>query len=224
MRVNIAVVIPALDEADQIESAVRNVSAIGIEIIVVDGGSRDATAARAGAAGAKVIESRPSRALQLQAGLSHTGAEIVVFLHADTRLPEGWEAGVRGAMCDPAVAGGAFRLHFDDRSLAMRIVEWAARVRGSILRLPFGDQAIFARREALEAIGGIPEVPVMEDLDLVKALRGCGRLALLSSPATTSARRYHDEGILRTLLVHNVALLAWQFGVDRNRLAGWLRR
>lgn len=217
-------VIPALDEANQIESAVRNVSAPGIEIVVVDGGSRDGTPTLARAAGAEVLHSEPNRARQLQVGLVQTRAEVVLFLHADTRLPQGWENDVRTAMRDPAVVGGAFRLHFDDSSLALRIVEWAGRIRSQVFRLPFGDQGLFARREVLDRIGGIPLVPVMEDLDLVAALRREGKLVLLARRATTSARRYRDHGILRTVVSHNIALIGWHLGVDRMRLKGWLGR
>jgi cellulose synthase/poly-beta-1,6-N-acetylglucosamine synthase-like glycosyltransferase len=164
------------------------------------------------------------RARQLQAGLEACGGDAVLFLHADTRLPAGWAREVARALADPRVVGGAFRLRFEgERSLGLRVIEWGARLRVALLGMPYGDQAIFARREALEAIGGVPQAPMMEDLDLVAALKRRGRLARLAAPATTSARRYREGGVLRTFVRNLVALSAWRLGVDRARVAGWYR-
>jgi rSAM/selenodomain-associated transferase 2 len=234
--VHIAVVIPALDEADTIAAAVESARtghggahdapgdlALHVEIVVVDGGSRDRTADRARAAGARVLTSPPGRARQLETGWRATEGEVVLFLHADTRLPRGWAAAVRDALCDPAVVGGAFRLRFAERSLGLAIVEWGAHRRARWGGLPYGDQALFARRRALEAIGGIAPVPIAEDLDLVRALAGQGRMALLPDAVVTSARRYLRGGVFRVWLRHAVALLGWRLGVDRARLARWVR-
>jgi rSAM/selenodomain-associated transferase 2 len=234
-RVRIAVVIPALDEAEQIEAAVRSVwessgAATGgtpggmssPDVVVVDGGSLDRTVDRARAAGARVLHSPSGRALQLEAGWRATEGEVVLFLHADTRLPVGWDAALCGALSDPGVVGGAFGFRFRERRLGLAWIEWGARLR-SRAGLPYGDQALFARRSALEAIGGIPQVPIAEDLDFVRALRGRGRLALLPLDALTSARRYLARGPFRTWLRHTLALGAWRLGVDRARIARWVR-
>jgi rSAM/selenodomain-associated transferase 2 len=221
--VRIAVVIPALDEAETVEAAIRSARSAD-EIVVVDGGSLDRTADRARAAGAQLLTSPRGRARQLDAGWRATGAEVVLFLHADTRLPDGWAGAVRDALAAPDVAGGAFRLRFVDRSLAMRIIEWGANRRAAVAGLPYGDQALFVRRRALEAIGGIAPVPIAEDLDLVRALRTHGRLALLPLAVSTSARRYQEHGAFRTWARHAVALVAWRLGVDRDRIARWVRR
>ena len=221
--VRIAVVIPALDEAETVEAAIASARSAD-EIVVVDGGSLDRTADRARAAGAQVLTSPRGRARQLDAGWRATGAEVLLFLHADTRLPLGWAAAVRDALAAPGVAGGAFRLRFDERSPAMRIVEWGAQRRAAVAGLPYGDQALFVRRRVLEAIGGIPPVPIAEDLDLVRAMRAHGRLALLPLAVSTSARRYRKHGALRTWARHAVALVAWRLGVDRERIARWVRR
>jgi rSAM/selenodomain-associated transferase 2 len=223
-RVKIAVVIPALDEADEVEGAVSSARAEEVEVIVVDGGSRDDTRDRARDLGARVLRTERGRARQLQCGLEASQSDVVLFLHADTRLPKGWDDAVRRALCDPTVAGGAFRLRFDDESAAIRAVEWGARLRSAWLGLPFGDQALFARRSVLVEIGGVPDVPVMEDLDLVRAIKARGRLSLLALPATTSARRFRARGVVRTSLSHALATLAWGLGMDRGRLATWLGR
>jgi hypothetical protein len=139
-------------------------------------------------------------------------------------LPPGYIGALANALADPAVVGGAFRMAFDRSSPALRLVEWGARLRVAVFRLPYGDQALFVRREALEAIGGIPQVPILEDLDLVAALRRIGRLVILPQTATTSARRYIAGGVWRTMFSHWLAAAAWGLGVDRERIAGWLGR
>lgn len=220
----LSVVIPALDEEGQIEAAIASAAAEGVEVLVVDGGSRDATPRRARDAGARVLTCAPGRARQLGVGVRHAQGEVVLFLHADTRLAPGWERAVRAALADPGVVGGAFRLRFDAPSPSMRLIEWGARLRVALFALPYGDQALFARRAALEAVGGVPQVPIMEDLDLVRALRRRGRLALLPLPATTSGRRYRARGVLRTWLRNTLAAAAWLLGVERGRIAAWYGR
>ncbi len=220
----LSVVIPALDEGGRIEEALASASAPGVEVLVVDGGSRDDTADRARGRGARVLVSPPGRARQLDAGARAAGGDVLLFLHADTRLAPGYDAAVTRAMADPAVAGGAFRFRFDRRSVALRVVEWGARLRVALLRMPYGDQAIFVRRRVLDALGGVPQVPIFEDLDLVRAIRRAGRLALLPLPATTSARRYEAGGVLRTMLRNWVAAAAWLAGADRARVAAWYGR
>jgi len=160
----------------------------------------------------------------MEAGRRASDADVVLFLHADTHLPPGWEAAVGSALADPQVVGGAFALRFDSRSLGLRIVEWGAWLRAALFGLPYGDQAVFARRAALEAIGGIPAAPILEDLDLVRALRRRGRLARIALPVTTSARRYQRRGVARTWWRNALALAGWRLGVDRERLAAWYSR
>ncbi len=218
--------IPAREEADRIAHAVESARAPGVDIIVADAGSQDATRERAQAAGARVIGSEPGRARQLRAGAAAAAAETeaLLFLHADTELPSGWADAVRGALADPAVAGGAFAFRFAEHGAALRLVEWGVRVRLRLARLPYGDQALFVRRSVLEAIGGVPQAPIMEDLDLVRAIKRQGRLALLPAAAVTSARRYLEGGVLRTVLRNTGALLGFALGLDRARIAAWYRR
>jgi rSAM/selenodomain-associated transferase 2 len=222
--VRIAVVIPTLQEADRIANAVESARAPGVEILVADAGSHDATRERALAAGARVIPSEPGRARQLAAGARAADADALLFLHADTVLPTGWPDAVRGALLDPRVAGGAFAFRFAERSLALALVEWGVRLRLALARLPYGDQGIFVRKSVLDAIGGVPQAPLMEDLDLVRAIKRAGRLALLREAAVTSARGYLERGVWRTVAKNTVALLGWTLGLDRARLAAWYRR
>jgi len=222
--VKLAVVIPALDEAEWIAGAVVSAAAEGVDVVVSDGGSRDGTPDRAAAAGARVIASAPGRARQLQAGVRASEGDALLFLHADTRLAPGFAAAVGGALRDPAVVGGAFQLRFDHSTPSLCIVEWGARLRVALFELPYGDQALFVRRRTLDEIGGIPQAPFMEDLDLVVAMRSRGRLAIVPLPATTSARRYLANGVWRTMGLHWLAAGAWTLGVDRGRIARWVGR
>jgi rSAM/selenodomain-associated transferase 2 len=237
--VTISVVIPALDEASNIVEAVASVSADGvgartrgevggigsiggieeIEIIVVDGGSRDETCRLARDAGARVLVSERGRARQLRLGSENSSGDAILFLHADTRLEFGWSQDVRQALSDPGCAGGAFRFRFAERGARERILEWGVALRIAIFGLPYGDQAIFVRRSVLERMGGMPDVPIMEDLDLVAAIKRAGRLQMLDRKVTTSSRRYARRGALRTVLDHQIALLGWWWGWDRTRLA-----
>ena len=215
----ISVVIPTLDEASRIVRTVESVVAPGIEVIVVDGGSQDETCRLARDAGARVLASEPGRARQLRMGGEKSTGDVVLFLHADTRLEFGWQEGVRQALSDPECAGGAFAFRFAERGASLRWIEWGVGVRVALFRLPYGDQALFVRRSVLERMGGIPIVPIMEDLDLVREIKRAGRLQMLELAATTSWRRYARDGALRTVLRHQRALLGWWLGWDRTRLA-----
>lgn len=233
----IAVVIPALNEEDQVPAAIASV---GLrepggdsgpsahrplpEIVVVDAGSRDLTVLRAREAGARVVDGEPGRARQLEMGWRETGGEVIVFLHADTRLEPGWEAAVRLALRDPSVVGGAFRLRFDAPGALFRLVEFTVALRVRLFALPYGDQAIFVRRTTLENMGGVPAVALMEDLDLVQAMKRRGRVVSLAPYATTSARRYLEGGAWGILFRNALALVAWRLGVERTRIAAWVGR
>ncbi len=187
---------------------------------MADGGSRDETVSLADAAGARVVVSEPGRARQLRAGVAEAGGDVLLFLHADTRLPQGWRRAVEGALLDPAVAGGAFSLRFAGAGPALRFLEFGVRWRNRLFRLPYGDQAIFVHRSVLDMIGGIPETPFMEDLDLVQRMKRHGRLVILPEAVETSARRY-ERGALRHMLRNWAALVGWRLGIDRDRLLGW---
>jgi len=197
VRPSISVVIPALDEEQRLPAAIQSVRA-DADVIVVDGGSRDATRAVAAAEGARVLESPRGRGRQLDEGARAATGDWLVFLHADTRLEAGWADALASLPAD--VAGGAFRLAIDSDRLAFRIVERAVRARVRLFALPYGDQGLFVRREAYAAVGGMPHLPLMEDVAFVRRLRRAGRLAFLPIRAFTSARRWDRYGIVGTTL------------------------
>ncbi len=206
----VSVVIPTLDEASNIAAAIASVRGAD-EILVVDGGSRDATVAVAVSAGARVLRTRACRGLQLAHGAEAATGDWLVFLHADTTLEAGWDAALRGL--PDAVAGGAFRFAIASPRAAFRAVEWGVALRCRLFRLPYGDQGLFARRAAYGNVGGFRPFPLMEDVDFVRRLGRSGRLVMLSGRAFTSPRRSERDGVLATTL-RNVWLLV-QYGAGR---------
>jgi rSAM/selenodomain-associated transferase 2 len=212
---SLSVVIPALNEEELVAAAVGSVRE-DAEVIVVDGGSTDATRAAAADAGAEVMVTAPGRGLQLDAGARASHGEWLVFLHADTRLEPGWAAAL---LALPAsVVGGAFRFALDARRGAYRWLEAGVALRCRLFRLPYGDQGLFARRAAYEAIGGFRPLALMEDVDFVRRLGRAGPLAFLPVRAWTSARRFERRGAAATSL-RNLGLLAlYAAGCDADRL------
>ncbi len=214
---SLAVVIPSLNEQRLVAAAVASVVADASEVFVVDGGSTDATVSEAQACGARVLRGPRGRASQMDAGASVATAEWLVFLHADTRLGEGWADALR---CLPEdVVGGAFRFSLDSPRLRYRLVEFGVALRCRLLQLPYGDQALFARRRAYGAVGGFGRVPILEDVDFIRRLRRLGRLAFPSVAAFTSARRWEECGIVSTTLRNWCVMLLDAAGVSRERLA-----
>jgi rSAM/selenodomain-associated transferase 2 len=222
---SISVVIATLNEQGVIERALASTQGEDVERIVVDGGSVDGTCETARFLGAeRVLSSLPGRAHQMDAGYRAASGDVIVFLHADTRLDPEWSRAIQDVLSDSAVAGGAFRLRFDSVRWIYRFIEFGARLRTRLGGLPYGDQALFLRRKLLEESDGIAIVPIFEDLDLAGRIRARGGLALLREPAWTSPRRYEANGVLRTWLRNTLALGAYLLRADRNRVARWYRR
>jgi rSAM/selenodomain-associated transferase 2 len=200
----LSVVIPALNEEELVAAAVRSVRDQA-QVIVVDGGSTDATRVAAADAGAEVMVTAPGRGLQLEAGARAAHGEWLVFLHADTRLEPGWAAALRALPA--SVVGGAFRFALDPPRPAYRWLEAGVALRCRLFHLPYGDQGLFARRPVYEAMGGFRPMALMEDVDFVRRLGRAGPLAFLPLRAWTSARRFERRGAAATSL-RNLGLLA----------------
>jgi len=222
--VRLSVVIPALDEASNLARLLPDLDRAcpGAELLVVDGGSRDGTAAVvAGRPGVRLVPSARGRARQMNAGARAAAGDVLLFLHADTWLPDGATPLIEGALADPAVVGGRFDVRFDTRRRVLRTVAWFMNARSRATSICTGDQAIFVRRAAFEAVGGYPDIPLMEDIELSRRLRARGRLAALRARVTTSARKWEREGPLRTIgLMWTLRLLHF-FGVAPARLHRW---
>lgn len=225
----LSIVIPALNAADALPATLESLKpgracgAVG-EVLVVDGGSRDATPALGAHAGARVIASAPGRGIQLRLGAEQARGDWLLFLHADTRLDQGVWRDRRFADILEAAGGSRterawhFRLGFDDQSIAAGAIALGANLRARLLALPYGDQGLLIHRRLYGEVGGYRAIPLMEDVDLVRRL-GRARLSVLPFTALTSAARYRRDGYWRRV-AGNAKLLALYFaGVSPEDLA-----
>lgn len=218
----ISIIIPALNEEELIGQALCSSNgAPDLEQIVVDGGSRDRTEEIARSLGVRVLNSPACRATQMNIGAGAATGEILLFLHADTRLPEGFDGIVRHVAGRSRFAAGAFRLHIDDSAVALKIIEKGANWRARLLQLPYGDQAIFLRRDLFHYLGGYRHLPILEDFDLIRRARRHGQIIIAPLFASTSARRYLDRGPWRSFWINQAAITAYYLGVSPASIARW---
>jgi len=168
------------------------------------------------------IDAPRGRARQMNAGAAVATGQWLLFLHADTRLPEEWRDAIAAADADPRVAIGCFRFALDSRSPFARLIEFGVRLRVALFALPYGDQALFVRRELFHEIGGYADIPIMEDVDLVQRLRKRGRLYCAVNPAVTSARKWERDGWIRRSAKHMRLIALYLLGVTPDRLAASL--
>jgi len=222
----ITIVIPTRNEAKTLGVVLeRACAAPDVDVVVVDGGSTDGTTeVAAGQPATHLLQCAPGRGAQMNHGAREARGEILLFLHADTLLPVGYEATVRRSLAQPGVVGGAFRLRIDSSRTAFRWIETVANFRAGTLQFPYGDQALFMRASTFEELGGFPELPLMEDFELVRRLRRLGRIRLADEAATTSSRRWDDLGVWRTTAINQIAVSAYLAGIAPERIAGWYYR
>jgi rSAM/selenodomain-associated transferase 2 len=220
MPSDISIIIPALNESQGIARAVERAWATGpAEVLVVDGGSRDQTSEIAAAAGASVLHSQRGRAHQQNLGAEKAVGEIFLFLHADNWLAAEGLDQVTRALRDPAVQCGAFWQRIEAPAAIYRAIEHGNAFRARQLGLPYGDQGIFVRRSAFEAVGGFPDVELMEDLLLMRRLRKLAKPVLLPGPISVSARRWQKRGVLRQTLLNWSLFAAERLGMSPDSLA-----
>jgi rSAM/selenodomain-associated transferase 2 len=225
----LSVVIPTLEEATTLPAllaALEPWRARGVELVVVDGGSRDATVAIATPRVDLVLTSLPGRGRQMNAGARTSHGEVLLFLHADTRLPADAPEQVARALGDggpapaPArAAWGRFDVRIEGRPAMLRVVAGCMNLRSRWTAVATGDQAMFVRRAVFEAVGGFPEQPLMEDIELSRRLRRVGRPACLPGPAVTSGRRWESRGVWRTIVLMWSLRWAYWRGVSPEVLA-----
>jgi rSAM/selenodomain-associated transferase 2 len=195
------------------------------EVVLVDGGSRDATMAVAARfPRVRLLASPRGRARQMNAGAGTARGEVFLFLHADTRLPDGALAAVEAAVTEPGVVGGHFDVRFDNPRAVFRMIAWFMNLRSRWSGISTGDQAIFVRRDVFEATDGYPEMPLMEDVELCRRLKRRGRLAPLRLAVRTSARKWERDGALRTILLMWALRFLYMVGVPPGRLHRWYYR
>ncbi|MEA5619648.1 TIGR04283 family arsenosugar biosynthesis glycosyltransferase [Cronbergia sp. UHCC 0137] len=221
----ISIIIPTLNEAENIKSAIASTQpSTNIEIIVVDGGSTDGTVEIVQALGVKLILSPPGRAVQMNTGALAASGEILLFLHADTRLPGGFDVLIRTELAQPQVVAGAFTLRIDAPNWGLRLVEWGVKWRSLFWQMPYGDQAIFLTRSIFQQIGNFPQMPIMEDFELITRLKKLGNITLVKAVINTSPRRWLKKGIVKTTLINQIVIIAYLFGISPKRIHQWYRQ
>lgn len=215
----LSVVIPTYNAAAALRRSLpplASIAAVGLlhEVILVDGGSDDSTAAIAEKCGAALIGAPRGRGDQLAAGAAAARGSWLLFLHADTALDPGWEAAVASFIAEPenAVRAAYFRYRLDDRATRARVLEAIVALRCRVLRLPYGDQGLLISRNQYERLGGFRRIPLMEDVDIVRRI-GRKRLSLLPCNAVTSAARYRQAGYFRRSLRNLFCLTLYYIGV-----------
>ncbi|GAB1540253.1 TIGR04283 family arsenosugar biosynthesis glycosyltransferase [Scytonema sp. NUACC21] len=227
----ISIIIPVLNEEENIKQTLASsIPNTNVEVIVVDGGSTDTTVSIVQSLGVKVLSAPPGRACQMNVGALVATGEILLFLHSDTWLPPGFDEMVRTALkplkqkCESAPVGGAFALRINSPLASLRLVEWGVNLRSRFLQMPYGDQAIFLKAETFHKMGGFPDLPIMEDFELMRRLRGTGTIAIVQTPVVTSARKWLKRGVLQTTLINQIIIFAYLLGVSPLRLVNWYRR
>jgi rSAM/selenodomain-associated transferase 2 len=224
-RPAISIIIPTLNEAESIATTMKSAqAATGIEIIVADGKSSDGTGEMAKELGARVLTITGGRARQVNASAMAASSDVLLFLHGDTRLPDGYDQHVLNLLTMPGTAAGAFALGIDGTEIGLRIIEKLANFRSRFFQMPYGDQAIFLKASLFRSIGGLPDIPIMEDFVFMRRVKKEGRVVIAPVAVTTSSRRWKELGILKTTLINQVVLLAYFLGSDHKRLARWYRK
>ncbi|HEY9694333.1 MAG TPA: TIGR04283 family arsenosugar biosynthesis glycosyltransferase [Oculatellaceae cyanobacterium] len=219
----ISIIIPVLNEANTITPTLANLkNASNVEIIVVDGGSKDETITLAKSSGVQVISSSLGRATQMNLGATVATGDILLFLHADTRIPHDFDILIRKALAGNFIAG-AFELKIDANLRGIRLIEKMVNLRSHLFSLPYGDQAIFIWSKVFKKIGGFPDLPIMEDFELMRQLKRLGKIEIIPQPVITSGRRWQKLGVIKTTLINQLIIIGYFLGVSPDQLARWYR-
>lgn len=216
----LSVIVPVLNEEGVLATTLNSARAPGVlEVIVVDGGSTDATVDVARSLADVVRVGVRGRAAQMNDGATVARGDVLLFLHADTLLPAGFDAALQRALADPRVVGGRFDLRLEPSSFLLWLTGELINRRSRLTRIATGDQAIFVRRAVFEEMGGFPAMPLMEDVAFTTALKRRGRITCLRERVVTSSRRWVRNGVVRTVLLMWSLRLLYFLGVPPERLA-----
>jgi rSAM/selenodomain-associated transferase 2 len=220
----LSVIMPVLDEEAEIVAALTALAPLrrrGVEVVVADGGSRDATVALARPLCDHLVAAPRGRALQMNAGAAAARGNVFLFLHADTRLPADADRTVVSALSDSGRVWGRFDVTIEGTHPLFPVIAAAMNLRSRLTGIATGDQAIFCTRSAFAAAGSYPFIPLMEDIVFSRRLKRLGAPIALSARVLTSGRRWEKHGVMRTILLMWGFRLAFFFGMSPERLAGW---
>ncbi|MFW5737138.1 MAG: TIGR04283 family arsenosugar biosynthesis glycosyltransferase [Halanaerobium sp.] len=222
MNYELSVVIPTLNEAENIAELIDfiNNQEVQVEIIIADGNSQDGTVEIAKKKGAKVINCQAaSRGLQLNQGAAAADAPLLLFLHADSELQSSaLNSLVKKMKEKPAKIGGCFKLKIKSEHPLLKFISWSSNLRAKHLNLIFGDQGIFIRKKVFKELGGFPEIDLMEDWEFSKKMAAAGDLLFLDKKIYTSARRWEEYGVLRTILLMHKIKILYKLGYEPEKL------
>lgn len=225
----ITVIIPTLNEASTIAATIGHTATLGFdEIIVVDGGSSDRTVAivesfvsrtdPSAFTTVRLLIAPPGRGCQLNAGANTVCSDVLLFLHADTKLPHGARQHIESAVADSVVVGGRFDVQFDSASIWSRMIAMFMNLRSRLTRISTGDQAMFVRRHVFEGLGGFSDIPIMEDIEFSMRLKRLGPTIALHHRVVTSYRRWKQLGPMRTILLMWVIRFLYWIGISPQHL------
>lgn len=219
----LSVVVPVLNEERVLGDTLAALRDAGpeAEIVVVDGGSFDASVRIAGEFADRVLAAPAGRARQQNLGAARCSGEALAFVHSDTIVPPSFSNDIAAALLDRRVCGGRFDVRLDDPHPMSRLIGRAINLRSRLIRSATGDQAIFVRRDVFTRLGGFPEIPICEDVAFMRLLKRTGRVACLRSTVTSSARRWQQGGFSRTIVLMWAIKSLYLCGVAPERLARW---
>jgi len=220
----ISIIIPVLNEARIIQSILAQLTSVpNVEIIMVDGGSQDDTVAIATSTAKVITVIGKGRAGQMNAGANIAQSDILLFLHADTRLPANFIELIIQTLKQPNTIAGAFELKIDGTQKSLRWIEQLVKMRSRFFSLPYGDQAIFISKQAFMEVGGFADLPIMEDFEFIQRVKKQGKIAIAPSTVTTSGRRWSKLGVWQTTLVNQLIIIGYYLGVSPTKLSIFYR-
>ena len=224
MKRGISIIIPVFNESHIISESIRHIQHIGFgeadELIVVDGNPEANTIASISERWVRKASSPKGRGIQMNYGAKMARGDILLFLHADTYLVSNALSLIEQALNHPGIIGGAFDLGIQSDRMIYRVIEKAASLRSRITRIPYGDQAIFIEKSFFTTIGGYRDIPIMEDVELMKRVKSFGgKIRIIRSPVMTSPRRWEAEGVVFGTLRNWMLISLYSFGVDPKKLA-----
>ena len=221
----LSVILPTLNEArvigQTLDSVIQGAGQQAMQLIVADGGSVDETREIARAKGALVKHSEPGRSRQMNAGAEAACGNVLLFLHADTHLPNDYPILIRQILEQTEIICGAFDLGIDAKGWKMRVIEWAVNQRCRWLSMPYGDQALFMRSTTFTRLGGYPDIPVLEDYELIRRVKRLGPIGIVGTRVKTSARRWRRQRVMCATLTNQMCIIGYHLGVSPRRLAAW---